>query len=69
MSAGVGDHHPVELEGEEGDTVVAHLCGPGPGQILAPRQAQMIGPEKTDTVVAGFTQKPASWSVRDTNES
>jgi hypothetical protein len=44
MSAGVGNHLPFELEREDGDAVVAAFLGARRRQILAPGEAEMVGP-------------------------
>jgi hypothetical protein len=44
MRSWEGLHHPVELQREQGDAVVAAFLGPSGGEILAPGKPEMIGP-------------------------
>lgn len=49
-------HHPVELEGKQGDTMIAAFLGAPGGEIFASGEPEMIGPQVADTVVPGVCQ-------------
>jgi hypothetical protein len=58
MGAWERDHLPVQLEREEGYTVVGSFGGAGGRQVLASGQPEMVGPQEPDAAVGELAHWP-----------